>query len=158
MLRPWEKLLSKRYKYGFRLGSPIELMRIRNYAEEDGISLPDSDEELEREIAATGINIDGKVFIINEEILSEIAALTDAVFDEGATVIFLNQLMEVKEDWLSEQHITTADMLKTLLKRNSPSVLLWAKHYHSWREVDGTRCYCQRNSQNQRGAIGRSDR
>ena len=115
-----EKLLSKRYKYGFRLGSPIELMRIRNYAEEDDISLPDSDEELEREIAATGINIDGKVFIINEEILSEIAALTDAAFDEGATVIFLNQLMEVKEDWLSEQHITTADMLKTLLKRIRP--------------------------------------
>ena len=115
-----EKLLSKRYKYGFRLGSPIELMRIRNYAEEDDISLPDSDEELECEIAATGINIDGKVFIINEENLSEIAALTDAVFDEGATVIFLNQLMEVKEEWLSEQHITTADMLKTLLKRVRP--------------------------------------
>lgn len=115
-----EKLLSKRYKYGFRLGSPIELMRIRNYAEEDDISLPDSDEELECEIAATGINIDGKVFIINEEILSEIAALTDAVFGEGATVIFLNKLMEVKEEWLSEQHITTADMLKTLLKRIRP--------------------------------------
>lgn len=28
--------------------------------------------------------------------------------------------MEVKEEWLSEQHITTADMLKTLLKRIRP--------------------------------------
>lgn len=82
-----EKLLSKHYKYGFRLGSPIELMRIRNFAEEDGIFLADSDEELERKIAATGIKIDGKVFIIESEILSEIAAVTDSVFDEGATVM-----------------------------------------------------------------------
>ena len=116
-----EKLLSKHYKYGFRLGSPIELMRIRNFAEEDGIFLADSDEELERKIAATGIKIDGKVFIIESEILSEIAAVTDSVFDEGATVIFLNQLMEIKEEWLSEQHITNVDMLKTLLKRIRPN-------------------------------------
>lgn len=116
-----EKLLSKHYKYGFRLGSPIELMRIRNFAEEDGIFLADSDEELERKIAATGIKIDGKVFIIESEILSGIAAVTDSVFDEGATVIFLNQLMEIKEEWLSEQHITNVDMLKTLLKRIRPN-------------------------------------
>ena len=96
-------------------------MRIRNFAEEDGIFLADSDEELERKIAATGIKIDGKVFIIESEILSGIAAVTDAVFDEGATVIFLNQLMEIKEEWLSEQHITNVDMLKTLLKRIRPN-------------------------------------
>lgn len=39
-----------------------------------------------------------------------------ALFD-----IFLNQLMEIKEEWLSEQHITNVDMLKTLLKRIRPN-------------------------------------
>lgn len=33
----------------------------------------------------------------------------------------MNQLMEIKEEWLSEQHITNVDMLKTLLKRIRPN-------------------------------------
>lgn len=114
------KLLSNRYKYGFRLGSPIELIRIRNYAEEEGIALPDSDEELEREISVAGMNIDGKVYAFSEKLLSEVAALSDTVFNSGATVIFLDRLMEMNVDWLEEQHIATTDMLKTVLKKCRP--------------------------------------
>lgn len=118
--KPIVKLLSKRYKYGFRLGSPIELNRLRNYAEEDSIPLPESDELLEREIVSAGMNIDGRIFVISEDLLSGVASLVDTVFNEGATVIFLDRLIEVKEEWLTEQHITTADMLKELLKRVRP--------------------------------------
>lgn len=114
------KLLSKRYKYGFRLGSPIELIRIRNYAEEDGDTLPESDDELEREIAAAGMNIDGKIYAFSEELMSKIARLSDTVFNSGATVIFLDRLMEVNAEWLEEQHIATTEMLKTILRKARP--------------------------------------
>ena len=115
-----KKLLFKRYKYGFRLGSPIELMRIRKHAEEDDVLLPSSDEKLEQEIASAGMTIGGKVFVISEELLSKTASLIDTAFTDGVTVIFLDRLMKVNQEWLSEQHITTTDMLKTILKRVRP--------------------------------------
>ena len=114
------KLLFDRYKYGFRLGSPIELMRIRNYAEENGVYLPSSDEELEQEIASAGMNVGGKVFVISKDILSQVASLLDTAFSDGVTVIFLDRLMKVNQEWLSEQRIITTDMLQTILKRVRP--------------------------------------
>lgn len=114
-------LLSKRYKYGFRLESPIELMRLRNYAEEENVSFAISDEELQREVSAAGINIDGKIFAVNEALLNDIATLTDNIFASGVTAIFLTPFMNSKEEWLSDRHITTEDMLKAFLKQIRPA-------------------------------------
>ena len=111
-----KKLIVKYYPYGFRLGSPIELKRIRNFAEKNDISLPDSDEELALEIATVGIQFDGRMYVINEETRLGIASLSDRAFHEGVKVIFLDRLMEIHDEWLSEHHIATVDMLKKLLQ------------------------------------------
>ena len=57
------ELIAKYYKYGFRVGSPIELMRLRNYAESANVELPVSDEELEREVSVVGVLIDGSPLV-----------------------------------------------------------------------------------------------
>lgn len=113
-------LIASHYRYGFRLGSPIELMRLRNYAEAEDIILPEDDELLEREIAAVGMEIDGKIRVIDSNLLEKTGSLSDQVFESGCKVIFLEKFLEKNADWFDEQHIVSTDMLKEILKRCRP--------------------------------------
>lgn len=113
-------LIASHYRYGFRLGSPIELMRLRNYAEDDDIVLPDDDELLEREIAAVGMEIDGKIRVIDSNLLEKTGVLSDQVFESGCEVIFIEKLLEKNAAWFEEQHIVSPDMLKEVLKKSRP--------------------------------------
>lgn len=113
-------LIASHYRYGFRLGSPIELMRLRNYAEAEDIILPEDDELLEREIAAVGMEIEGKIRVIDSNLLEKTGTLSDLVFESGCEVIFLEKLLEKNADWFDEQHIVSTDMLKEILKKCRP--------------------------------------
>lgn len=114
------RILSVKYKYGFRIGSSIEMMRIRNYAEAENLKLPLSDEELEKEILAAGVTIDGKVYVLRKELLEELAAIIDGIFETGVVVIFLSSFAEKQSEWLEEHHITSETLLKEVLKRCKP--------------------------------------
>lgn len=112
------KILEEHYAYGFRMGSPIEMMRFRNYAENDKVIIPDSDEELEREISAAGTLIDGKIFVLGKSFLTELTGRLCTVFGNGIGVIFLEPFMEKNSEWLEDHHIANAEMLKEILSRN----------------------------------------
>mgnify|MGYP000202440082 CR=1 FL=1 len=116
------RILSVKYKYGFRIGSPIEMMKIRNYAEAENLKLPLSDEELEKEILAAGVTIDGKVYVLRKELLEGLAAIIDEIFETGVVVIFLSSFAEKQSEWLEEHHITSETLLKEVLKRCKPSL------------------------------------
>ncbi len=116
------QIISAKYKYGFRIGSPIEMMKIRNYAETADLILPASDEELEKEISAAGIVIDGKVYVFSDALLSELGSIIDGIFQSGVTVIFLNSLMEEQEEWLEENHLTSEQLLKEVIKTCRPQL------------------------------------
>ena len=116
------KILSEKYKYGFRLGSAIELMKIRNYAESIGLNLPLSDEDLEKEISAAGTLIEGKVYFFSQELLDDIRNIIDGIFQTGVTVIFLEAFMERQETWLEEHHIPSEIILKEVLRQSNPHI------------------------------------
>jgi len=118
------QILSAKYKYGFRIGSAIEMMKIRNYAETMHLELPEPDEELEKEITAAGVVIDGKVYIFGEELLKDLGAIIDEIFQTGVTVVFINVFIERHEEWLEEKHIASESLLKEVLKRCRPSLYL----------------------------------
>ncbi len=112
-----EKLISNYYKYGFRMGSPIELIRFRNYAEAADLNLPASDEELEKEISAVGTVIDGKVFVLASSTVDYLKKQLAEIFESGYSVIFLEVFYDKNIDFMEENHIASPDMLKDILKR-----------------------------------------
>lgn len=114
------QILTAKYKYGFRIGSAIEMMKIRNYAEAENLDLPASNEDLEKEIKAAGVSIDGKIYIFSKELLEMLGSVIDEIFQTGVTVIFLNAFMEKKEEWLKENHIVSEQILKEVLKQCRP--------------------------------------
>lgn len=116
------QILSVKYKYGFRIDSAIEMMKIRNYAETMNLELPESAEELEKEINAAGVGIDGKVYVFNKELLNELASIIDEIFQTGTIVIFLSAFIETHEEWLEEKHIASESLLKEVLKLCCPSL------------------------------------
>ena len=116
------QILSAKYKYGFRIGSAIEMMKIRNYAEAMNLELPESDEELEKEINTAGVDIDGRVYVFSEEFLDELGSIVDETFQIGVIVIFLNSFFEKHEEWLEEKHIASESLLKEVLKLCRPSL------------------------------------
>ncbi len=116
------QILSAKYKYGFRIGSAIEMMKIRNFAETMNLELPESDEELEKEIKAAGVDIDGKAYVFSEELLDELGSIVDEIFQTGVIVIFLNAFIDKHEGWLEEKHIASESLLKEVLKLCRPSL------------------------------------
>lgn len=115
-----KEILSAKFKYGFRAGSIIELMKIRDYAEAEGLDLPSSDEELEKEISAAGTLIDGKIYVFSEKLLDRLGAIIDEIFQTGVTVIFLSAFVEQQANWLEENHIQSEILLKEVLKQCRP--------------------------------------
>ena len=115
-----KKILEKRYPYGFRIGPQIELIRFRNYAEQDSMDLPESDEELSDLIKRAGVLIDGKVIVIGQEVLHRLTDLLNEVFDGGARVLFVEPFMTKNAEWLEEHYITSSDMFKKILSGSCP--------------------------------------
>ena len=115
------RILSAKYKYGFRIGSSIELMKMRNYAETIKLELPESDEELEKEITAAGSVIDGKVYAFSKELLEELSLIINEIFSKGSIVVFLSEFIKKHEEWLEENHIASEPLLKEVIKRCKPS-------------------------------------
>lgn len=113
-------LLQAHYQYGFRIGSPIEMMRLRNYADAESIVIPESDEELSCEIRAAGVLIDGKLFALSDSLLDDVGAFIDSIFSSGACVVFTEVLMEKHLDWFEERLIISEEMLKEILRKSRP--------------------------------------
>lgn len=115
-------ILESYYNYGFRIGSPIELMRFRNYAEACGVSVPESDESLEQEILAAGTQIDGRVFVFGKAMVDELKSKIVSIFSTGAEVIFFEPFMEIESEWLEESHISNPDLVRELLYKHVPDL------------------------------------
>lgn len=118
------RILSTKYKYGFRIGSSIELLKIRNYAEAMNLELPESNEELEKEIIAAGSVIDGKVYTFSKNLLHELGSIIDEIFSNGFIAVFLSEFIKKHEEWLEENHIASESLLKEVIKRCKPSLYL----------------------------------
>lgn len=115
-------ILQKRYAYGYRINSSIELNRFKKFAEMDGIVLPESDEEIKAEIRNAGYLIDDKVYVIPHEILIYFYGEFCKLYEDGNSIFFFESVFKRYQSIMEENHISSEDMLKEILKQNSDAV------------------------------------
>ncbi len=128
-------VLSAHFANGYRLNSPIELVRFRSFAVEDlgkEILLPDK--ELERHIAACGTTFNGKVYPVSAQAKERIKKLAEEYFADGARAIFFAEFYAKNENWLSGENVVSEDMLIEILRRLFPE-LSFTQNYFGYVDV-----------------------
>lgn len=128
--------VASKYIYGYRLGSIIERMKLRDYLVDQGISYGGSDEELEYIIIKNGFVNDGKVLIEsklrNEKLNKEI----DGIFKTGTSVIYYDQLFESRIDLMEEVHLASVALLKSFLKEKRKDLTFYKNYFSDISKVN----------------------
>lgn len=83
------EIMSTHFPNGFRIDSPIELLRFRRFAAEDFANeILISDEELIKAISSCGIILNGKVYVISNEVKSRIKDNIDLAVSNSVEIIY----------------------------------------------------------------------
>ncbi len=116
-------ILLAHFSNGYRLNSPIEMMRFRSYFSEDyGEEITLNDEEMTAHITACGTVYEGKVYVVSTETKEKIKEMAEEYFKCGAQAIFFAAFYEKHENWLFEVNITSEDMLISVLRKLFPKL------------------------------------
>lgn len=110
-------ILQRHYAFGYRLESSIELSRFCKFAAADEIELPDSDEQIKAEILYVGFLVDGKVYVLDEQVLSALFEEVMRLSADGATTLYYESIMELCGSFMEDSHIASVEMLKEMLTR-----------------------------------------
>ena len=116
-----KNVLSSHFQNGFKVGSPIELMRFRNFATDDSVDgIPLADEDLKKAISLCGTLFAGKVFVVEQETRNRLREEIDIEIESGAQIVYYTSVYARHESWLFAGCIISEDMLKGILKKLYP--------------------------------------
>jgi hypothetical protein len=116
-------LLSARFSNGYRLNSPIEMVRFRSFAAEDmAMDLELSDNELESYIMACGTVYEEKVYAVSAETKKRITELVEEYLFNGAQAIFYTEFYSKNESWLFKACVVSENMLTGILRELLPKL------------------------------------
>lgn len=124
------QLIARKFIYGFRINSVIDMMKLRDYANDDGIMLYEDDEYLRRVIKENGLLVNGKVFIRSEDSRKELCALIDGIFANGNAIIYYKSLLDNHRSLMEDIHITSEQVLREALFEVMPDCA-FSKNYFS---------------------------
>ena len=114
-------VLSAHFPNGFRMDSPIELLRFRRFAAEDfGDEISIDDEDLMNDIVSCGFVFEGKTYIVSTETENRIRSEVDSAISSGAGIIFYGAFYERHENWLFPASVVSEEMLKGMLVKTYP--------------------------------------
>ena len=109
------QLVRRKFIYGFRVNSIIDMMKLRDYANAEGITLYEDDEVLKSVIQENGLLMDGKVFVKSKDSQSELCSLIDDIFANGNTIIYYKSLIENHSSLMENIHINSEQVLRETL-------------------------------------------
>ena len=110
-----------KYNYGFKDNDDVELYRFRAfYAETTGVECSLEKEDLLRVIRSMGFEFDGKVYTISEDTMSGIESEIRGYMDLGVSIIYYEELYDLRSDDYFDAKIVSAGMLKAILKKLLP--------------------------------------
>ncbi len=113
-------VLKTNFQKGFRMNSPLEIRKFRNYYSVlHETELTDSDEAITQNIERLCIVHEGKAYLpeamLSEDIKQKLIIHIRNEFAKGKTVIYYKALFNEFSDDFLDYHINNADMLKTYL-------------------------------------------
>lgn len=115
-------LLVKKFPYGIRTDSSIDIMKLRGFAEVFRVEVSEDEELLKSQIAAGGDLFEGKIYFIEDNTLSEMVSRVQAIFDTGVCVIYYDKLYDFLFSWFDEHRISSPDHARELLKNHMKNV------------------------------------
>lgn len=124
------QLISRKFVYGFRINSVIDMIKLRDYANNEGIKLYEADDVLRKFIQDNGILMEGKVFIKSRDSRSELTSLVEEIFAKRNTIIYYESLMERHSVLMDKIHITSEQVLRETLFEDKTNYA-FSKNYFS---------------------------
>jgi len=114
------RILTEKFPKGYRIGSAIDMMKMRRYyKEETGNELTVKKEILETKIKSCGIEYDGKIYVpktmLKEEAKGKLFAYITDCFAKGKSTIYYQALYQEFYEDLLDSNLYNPDMLKTYL-------------------------------------------
>lgn len=107
------------YPYGFKVSSPIELLRFRNgYNADHGTECPFTDSDLVKEINKAGFEFGGKVYVITNETHSKLKNAIHDLVSVGTSIIYYDEFYAENESWLYSERIVSADMMHDVIQKD----------------------------------------
>ena len=138
LLTAVSNVLSAYFPNGFRIDSPIELIRFRSFAADDfNGGIPLANEDLKKAISLCGSLFEGKVYVVGKETESRLKEEVDAEVVSGAEIIYYASVYARHESWLFVGSVISDDMLKEMLKTLYPMYQHKA-NYFSTKRNNGT--------------------
>lgn len=116
-------ILQSSFSNGFRLSSPIEMLRFRSFYEnhfEHEIELDDNDIKLY--IKKSGVLFDEKVYIVSSETKRKLFEEVEHYFESGNQIIFYEEFYAKNEEWLFPEKIVSYEMLARILEEVFPDL------------------------------------
>ena len=107
--RKLKDLLVKRFPKGFKLGSFVEVSRLKKfYKDEYGEDLDMEGKDIDEDVKSCGIEHDGRVYlpelILSEQIRNDLLTFISNYFEKGGTVLFYSVLfLSFKNRFLDSQ-------------------------------------------------------
>ncbi len=129
------ELLLAHFTYGIKIDSPIEMMRLRRFYMEDyEEECPWSDDKIKEKIMEDCFFHEGKGYVLSAEVSAVVLREIEELRDNGAEIIYYNELYSKNEEWFFSQGIFSDEMLRSFVKKYS-SNLVCKKSYFSWESL-----------------------
>ena len=124
------QLLSHHYTNGYRIGSPIEMGRLRTRWREEhgGEELPVSDEVIEEQIVSLTVCEGGMAFLIAQEVKDWLQYIV-TMYLSRSQVIFYDTFFQRHQERLSRAHIFNERILKAVLQEIFPQLHYEAAYF-----------------------------
>ena len=117
---PFPMILKEYFNKGYRLGSTLDMKRFRRYYEEfTGTELSLDQEKLEAVIRGYGIVYDGKLYMpqtmLSSEMKDQLLTFIERCFEDGCASVYYEALFREFSEDLLDHNIFNSEMLKAYL-------------------------------------------
>ncbi len=108
-------LLFKKFSYGIRINSGLEITKLRNLASMLDIEITGDDQLLKEQIISGGKLFDGKVYFVSDEAICELISKIQLIVKAGAQIIFYEEFYNKNFNWCDDNKILSWEILRELL-------------------------------------------